>query len=160
MIIGLETETVSPPHDPEATFVLRLALPVSVAERARSIAGFTALANLSTAAGSSQVQSLLDALKSGASAEDVADEVNAAMGEETPENTDDMREQYDMDYLTYRLIQSWPYRKSGDYTTGKKIPVKLKYVRMLDAETRTWLHDKAWEAMRMYLPKEQLEGNS
>ena len=53
---------------------------------------------------------------------------------------------YDLDFAALKLVESWSYRDSG-----RKVPVKLKYIRLLDAKTRAWLHDKAWAAMRIHL---------
>ena len=62
---------------------------------------------------------------------------------------------FDMDWAATKIIKAWSYRFPG----GKKVPVQLKYVRRLDAQTRDWLHDRTWDAMQDGLGN-VIEGNA
>ena len=74
---------------------------------------------------------------------------------------DPARQQYDLDKASKSLIKGWSYRyPSRNGGKRGKVPVKLETIRMLDAETREWLHDRAWAAMRQHLPEDALAGNS
>ena len=177
-IVGLHTERVSPPHDPETVFVLRTALAPALIEQAQKESGYEVLGMLARSAGPGAVQGLLEALGSGRDAEDIAEEMNAgpkAIGPgdgprvgtgPPPEDAEDTeagaapdapkgdRGGFDMDWAATKIIKSWSYRFPG----GKKIPVEMRYVRRLDAQTRDWLHDRTWDAMQDGLGN-VIEGN-
>ena len=158
-IIGLQTEKVSPPNEPETTFVLRLALSPRECERAASKTGYEAFGDLTHGVGADAVRTVIAALNEGKSAAEIVERMNEGEEPETDEakpDPDDVRARYDLDYAAFRLIKAWSYRREN----GSKIPVKLKYVRDQDRDTRAWLHDKAWAAMRQHLPEDELEGNS
>ena len=130
-------------------------------EEARRHLGFASIGSITEAVGSSGLKDVIAALNDGESAEDIAEKVNAQAGEETPSEATEtdgegLRAQFDLDYAAKRLIKSWSYRDDK----GRKIPVKIDTIKMLDADTRAWLHDQAWTAMRPYLPEDVLAGNS
>lgn len=167
MIIGLQTETVTRPNtedlDGPVTFKLRTALSPYECEQAAEQVGFRGINAIMAQTGKTGLRDVIDALSSGRSAEDIATELNDGetppdAGEAEGEAKDEtkLRAMYDLDWAAARLVRSWSYRDDK----GRKVPVKLKYVRMLDATTRSWLHDKVWAAMRHHQPEDVREGNS
>ena len=164
-MIGLTTETVSPPHEPDTTFVLRTALSPYECEWVKESAGQEAMGSLARAAGSGAIEAVFKAIDAGRETAEIVDDLNAKLDEDTDEDeesedTDEdtekaVRAQYDLDFAAVKLVKEWSYKDNG-----RKIPVKLRYVRLLDAKTRKWLHDKAWAAMRIHLPEDVLAGNS
>ena len=177
-IIGLETERVSPPHEPETTFVLRTALSPYECEWVRERTDLEAVGNLASAVGPDALEGVFKAIDAGKAAADIVDDLNrasvlsispetegvgdddeelsaantvAAKKREADEADQAARACYNLDIAAVKLIKSWSYRK---------VPVSLKYVRRLDAKTRAWLHDKTWAAMRIHLPEDVLAGNS
>lgn len=62
---------------------------------------------------------------------------------EPEESVSDTRSQYDLDVAAVAAVKAWGYRSPG----GAPLPVKLEYVRLLDAATRDWLHGIVWETM-------------
>ena len=183
-LIGLETERVSPPHEPETWFVLRTALSPWECEKARQQLGFQTMGNMVEAVGSDGFQGIMDALDRGESAEaivaranerllppgdgvevgDVADledegpevEVGdvADLGDGEPEDEVPLRERYDLDAAAKRLIKAWSYRGER----GKKVKVTVEHIRMLDRRTREWLHDRVWAAMQPSLATDERLG--
>ena len=151
-IIGLETEKVTGP-DGETTFRLRTALSPYEVEKAAARVGWDALGALAGAAGADRVSALIDGLAGGQEAREAAAEAGVGVSE-NGDGQDGRRAQYDLDWASLRLIKAWGYRNGT-----AKIPVTLKYVRMLDGKTREWLHDKAWDAMQSSLPEDAHEGN-
>ena len=158
-IIGLETEKVTGP-DGETTFRLRTALSPYEVEKAAARVGWDALGALAGAAGADRVSALMDGLAGGQEAREAAAEAGIGVsenGDGQDEREDARRAQYDLDWASLRLIKAWSYRNGT-----AKIPVTLKYVRMLDGKTREWLHVKAWDAMQSSLPEDAdtNEGNA
>ena len=79
-MIGLQTERVSPPNDPEAWMVLRTALAPAICEEAREFAedaGMVKLQKMQEALGPDMMQKMWDRLEEGADPETLADELNA-----------------------------------------------------------------------------------
>ena len=187
-MIGLETEQVSPPHEPETMFVLRTALSPYECEWVRERTDLEAVGNLASAVGPDAIQSVFRAIDAGRAAADIVDDLNEvetpvlAISPAVDDGEDDdvakvtaanetaarkaktaakkreadaveqaARALYNLDIAAVKLVKSWSYRK---------VPVNLKYVRLLDTKTRAWLHDKTWAAMRIHLPEDVLAGNS
>ena len=67
---------------------------------------------------------------------------------------------YDPDHAAAALVVAWPDTSDYQDAAGSARPVDVDTVRMLDAATREWLHERAWKAMRPVMPKDVLEGNS
>ena len=175
-ILGLKTYRISPPHDPDAVFRLRTELAPSQILTARKQVGYEAMAHMAEAAGPGAVNEILEALSEGQSAEEIEarmdgprrlgsgaseEEPGVEVGTGAPPDDPDQpqeqpREHYDLDWAAAQLIKSWSYRDSA----GRKIPVKVKYIRRLDVLTRAWLHDLTWEAMQDGLGVTATEGNA
>ena len=182
-IIGLETERVNPPHEPETTFILRKALSPYECERARSQSAFNSMDRMLESIGPEGFQTVIRALNEGQSAEqiqrsvgpralpgevevgnvadlpdeDADDESDVIVGDVAdlaPEDADE-RDQYDLDSAAKRLVKAWSYRDSK----GRKVKVTVEHIRMLDLKTRTWLHDKTWAAMQPSMANGARQGN-
>ena len=149
-IIGLEREKVEAPDG--TAFTLRTALSPAECEEAEERAGFAAFGKLTGAVGRDGVADVLAAIREGREASEIVEELDGDAA--APEGLDALRQRYDLDWAGRRLILAWGYRDGK-----RKVPVKLKYVRMLDSETRDWLHGRVRDAMRAHLPVEQLAGN-
>ena len=189
MIIGLQTERMSfvSPNDPDKTvniFVVRKALSPYQIEKARRQVGYEAISQIVDAAGADGLQDILSALNQGKTPEEIKAELDAAPkalppGDDTgveigtgspPEDEPEVpvqaqplealrasrKARFDMDWAAAQWIKAWSYRDEK----GRKIPVKVKYIRMLDRPTRDFVHDGTWEAMRHDLGDEELAGNS
>ena len=182
-MIGLTTEKVSPPHEPDTTFVLRTALSPYECEWVKERAGQEAMGSLARAVGPEGIDAVFKAIDAGREAADIVDDLNdatpvlalspatdgdddaavkvtaankAAASKKQADDTERAaRSEYDLDFAALKLIKAWSYKDAG-----RKVPVTLDFIRLLDAETRAWIHDKAWAAMRIHLPEDVLAGNS
>ena len=158
-IIGLAVEEV---RGPDGTrFKLRTALSPAVCKQARAQRGLRGMSQLSEAAGGAALAKLVEGLEAGRDAGELAKEVNAELGEDTPEEGAPGKDgvnwdSFDLDWASARLVRVWGYQDDK----GRNVPVTTENVEFLDPETRDWLHGKCKSAMREYLPKDAVEGNS
>lgn len=181
MIVGLQTERVNFPNSDEWVR-LRCALSshrCAKAMEAKEIVGMKAAGEVIADVGVEGFQGILRMLNEGETAAQIADRLNKQQkqlegGEgsaptiidATPTEVDGQpvddqalvdkeRKRYDMDVAAKELVKEWSL-KSED---GSPLPVKLEHIRDLDDDTKEWLHDKAWTAMRHHVLKQVKKGN-
>ena len=129
MLIGRDTRRVPIPHEPEEWIEARQALPPYVLERA-SEAWLIGQMRMLSVLGE---QGKADLVRQG----------------EKSADKPDARRMTDLDVLSAHLVTAWSYSETPTLDT----------IRMLDARTRDWLHELAWEAARPPTD-EETEGNS
>ena len=166
MIIGLATQEVTRTDSEgnEVTFVLRKALSPYECEQAAEQVGFRGINAILAQSGKDGLRDVIDALNTGETPKSIAERLNK--GQTVPEDEESaadreardkaLRAQYDLDWAAAKLVKRWSYRDED----GRRIPVKIEYIRLLEAPMRSWLHDRTWAAMRQHLPDEHLAGNS
>ena len=172
-ILGLKTVLVSPPHDPDTTFRVRTELSPHQILVARKQISYQAMAHMAEASGPGAVNDIIEALREGRSPEDIEAELNEGPRRLGPGDRTDVEvgtgvppedeeageiewEEYDMDYLGAELVKSWSYKDPR----GHRVPVKVRYVRRLDALTREWVHGLVRDAALDAIGVTATEGNA
>lgn len=149
-MIGLRTRRMVPPHAPEEWFEVREALSPYHVQQAREAQGHDVLemqGAIVQAFGSvERFQEVVDSVRAYRSApalpvEAPVEVLPADVGTPAPIDT---RSDYDLDVAAAAAVKSWGYRGAA----GGPLPVSLANIRLLDGETRAWLHGIVWEAMR------------
>ena len=149
-IIGLETRLLESPSG--AQFRVRTALSPDECQKAKEREAFRQVGAMVESAGREGMAAIIGSIESGRD----ADEIVVEQGGDADEGPKSLRGQFDLDWAAAQLLKSWGFR----YESGRRVPVKAKFIQRLDTETREWLHDLTWEAMRAQIEEGAHEGNS
>ena len=167
MLIGLNVRKVQIPHEPEDWVLLRDGISPTQMEsmvESRQAQALSAAAPIVAQVGMDAFREIIQGLNEGRTARQIAAQSDSGNTDqesevqtEVPAKVEEVefkdplmdRRLYDLDLGITHLVKDWSY----------KAPVNVRAVRMLDSETRNWLHDKVMEA----LPIDSIsvtEGNS
>ena len=138
-ILGLATERVKIPHEPDSWMDLSTELPPIALIRAKQAREHQ---DLEKAAAVLAVMT----------ADQLAAVAPQAPATQAETNGGLSKEQVCLDTAAVELITAWSYTHPR---TGRAIPVSVEMVRRLDAATREWIHEQAWDALR----RDGLAGN-
>lgn len=158
-MMGLTTVRVHPPHAPQEWFELREHMSPFHVEQSRQSTSKEALeirglivqafgtferylevVEAARSLSQSNAAHVVDVTPDG----DTEGAVVAPQGP-SPAPVADLRDAFDLDVASVSAIKSWGYQKPG----GRgPVPVTLDNVRLLDGETRDWLHDRVWATMQ------------
>ena len=135
-IIGQDTKRIPIPHEVGEWVEVLDAVPPIIGERAAEAKQFEML-RMAAKLGANAVQQFRQM-------EGAPTSSGAPARVDATDATVPGREALDLDYVVSQMLVAWSYKDRD----GKSIVPTRNLIERLDRETRAWLHDMAWEAVR------------